>query len=62
MNQTKIRPVPALILPGSTDPRPTHGEHFVALSGQERIVFDEDTPPVEEEAPRHQRKDADDAD
>lgn len=38
------------------------GKRFVALSGQERIVFDQDLASVEEEAPRHRRKGADNAD
>lgn len=38
------------------------GKRFVALSGQERIVFDQDLALVEEEAPRHRRKGADNAD
>lgn len=32
------------------------GKRFVALSGQERIVFDADAALVEEEAPKHRRK------
>jgi FdhD protein len=38
------------------------GKRFVVLSGQERIVFDQDLASVEEEAPRHRRKGADNAD
>jgi FdhD protein len=38
------------------------GKRFVALSGQERIVFDQDIASVEEEAPRHRRKGAENAD
>ena len=38
------------------------GKRFVALSGQERIVFDQDLAAVEEEAPRHRRKGAENAD
>lgn len=38
------------------------GKRFVALSGQKRIVFDQDLASVEEEAPRHRRKGADNAD
>ena len=38
------------------------GKRFVALSGQERIVFDQDLASVEEEAPRHRRKGAENAD
>jgi FdhD protein len=38
------------------------GKRFVALSGQERIVFDQDLASIEEEAPRHRRKGADNAD
>lgn len=37
------------------------GKRFVALSGQERIVFDQDLASVDEEAPRHSRKGADNA-
>lgn len=36
------------------------GKRFVALSGEERIVFDQDLASVEEEAPRHRRKGAED--
>ncbi|WP_019172746.1 formate dehydrogenase accessory sulfurtransferase FdhD [Pseudaminobacter salicylatoxidans] len=36
------------------------GKRFVALSGEERIVFDQDPASVEEEAARHRRKGADD--
>jgi FdhD protein len=32
------------------------GRRFVALSGTERIVFDDDPRSIEEEAPRHRRK------
>ena len=32
------------------------GKRFTALSGEERIVFDQDVASVEEEAPRHRRK------
>ena len=32
------------------------GKRFTALSGQERIVFDQDIASVDEEAPRHRRK------
>jgi FdhD protein len=38
------------------------GKRFVALSGQERSVFDQELASVEEEAPRHRRKGADNAD
>ena len=38
------------------------GKRFVALSGQERIVFDQDLASIDEEAPRHRRKGADNAD
>jgi len=34
------------------------GKRFTALSGQERIVFDQDLASVDEEAPRHRRKGA----
>jgi FdhD protein len=34
------------------------GKRFTALSGQERIVFDQDAASVDEEAPRHRRKGA----
>jgi len=34
------------------------GKRFIALSGQERIVFDQDLASVNEEAPRHRRKGA----
>lgn len=34
------------------------GKRFTALSGQERIVFDQDIASVDEEAPRHRRKGA----
>ena len=34
------------------------GKRFTALSGEERIVFDQDMTAVEEEAPRHRRKGA----
>ena len=34
------------------------GKRFTALSGQERIVFDQDAALVDEEAPRHRRKGA----
>ncbi len=34
------------------------GKRFVALSGDQRIVFDADLKTVDEEAPRHQRKGA----
>jgi len=34
------------------------GKRFIALSGQERIVFDQDLALVDEEAPRHRRKGA----
>lgn len=34
------------------------GKRFIALSGQERIIFDQDLGSVDEEAPRHQRKGA----
>ncbi len=36
------------------------GKRFVALSGQDRIIFDEDLARVDEEAPRNRRKGADD--
>lgn len=36
------------------------GKRFVALSGEERIVFDQDPASIEEEAPRHRRKGAED--
>ena len=32
------------------------GKRFMALSGQERIVFDADMAQVEDEAPKHRRK------
>src|SRR5207237_1996984 len=32
------------------------GKRFIALSGQERIVFDQDPRTVEEESARHRRK------
>ena len=32
------------------------GKRFIALSGQERIVFDQNLEYVEEEAARHKRK------
>ena len=35
------------------------GKRFVALSGEDRIVFDQDLAHVEEEAARHRRKGAD---
>ena len=35
------------------------GKRFVALSGEDRIVFDQDLADVEEEAARHRRKGAD---
>jgi FdhD protein len=34
------------------------GKRFTVLSGQERIVFDQDLASVDEEAPRHRRKGA----
>ncbi len=34
------------------------GKRFTALSGQERIIFDQDAASVDEEAPRHRRKGA----
>ena len=34
----------------------TRGKRFIALSGQERIVFDQDLDYVEEESARHKRK------
>jgi FdhD protein len=37
----------------------TRGKRFIALSGQERIVYDQDLAYVEEEAARHKRKGAD---
>jgi FdhD protein len=36
------------------------GKRFVALSGEDRIVFDQDLAYVEEESARHRRKGADD--
>jgi FdhD protein len=36
------------------------GKRFVALSGEDRIVFDQDLSYVEEESARHRRKGADD--
>ena len=36
------------------------GKRFVALAGEERIVFDQDLSYVEEESARHRRKGADD--
>ena len=36
------------------------GKRFVALSGEERIVFDQDLSYVEEESAKHRRKGADD--
>jgi FdhD protein len=38
------------------------GKRFAVLSGQARIVFDQDLASVDEEAPRHRRKGADNAD
>nr|MBA3447726.1 formate dehydrogenase accessory sulfurtransferase FdhD [Pseudaminobacter sp.] len=35
------------------------GKRFAALSGEERIVFDQDLASVEEEPSRHRRKGAD---
>ncbi|MEM8689607.1 MAG: sulfurtransferase FdhD, partial [Pseudomonadota bacterium] len=32
------------------------GKRFMALSGQERIVFDADADAVGDEAPKHRRK------
>src|SRR6184192_812347 len=37
----------------------TRGKRFIALSGQERIVFDQNLAFVEEESARHKRKGAD---
>jgi FdhD protein len=37
----------------------TRGKRFIALSGQERIVYDQDLAYVEEESARHKRKGAD---
>jgi FdhD protein len=34
----------------------TRGKRFIALSGQERIVFDQNLDYVEEESARHKRK------
>jgi FdhD protein len=34
----------------------TRGKRFVALAGEERIVFDQDLDYVEEESAKHQRK------
>jgi FdhD protein len=36
------------------------GKRFVALSGEERIVFDQDLAYVEEESAKHRRKGAGD--
>jgi FdhD protein len=38
------------------------GKRFTALSGEQRIVFDEDIAAVEEEPARHKRKGAGDDD
>ncbi|WP_265518329.1 formate dehydrogenase accessory sulfurtransferase FdhD [Nitratireductor luteus] len=38
------------------------GKRFTVLSGQERLVYDQDLAAVEEESPRHQRKAAGNAD
>jgi FdhD protein len=38
----------------------TRGKRFVALSGEDRIVFDQDLAYVEEESAKHRRKGADD--
>ena len=38
----------------------TKGKRFIALSGQERIVFDQNLAFVAEESPRHRRKGSDD--
>src|SRR5207253_1420198 len=37
----------------------TRGKRFIALSGQERIVYDQNLAFVEEESARHKRKGAD---
>jgi FdhD protein len=34
----------------------TRGKRFIALSGEERIVYDQNLDYVEEEAARHKRK------
>ena len=34
----------------------TRGKRFIALSGQERLVFDQNLDYVEEESARHKRK------
>jgi FdhD protein len=34
----------------------TRGKRFIALSGEERIVYDQDLDYVEEESARHKRK------
>jgi FdhD protein len=36
----------------------TRGKRFIALSGEERIVYDQNLAYVEEESSRHQRKGA----
>jgi FdhD protein len=38
------------------------GKRFAVLSGEDRIVFDQDVAAVDEEAPRHRRKGAENAD
>ncbi len=37
----------------------TRGKRFIALSGEERIVYDQNLDYVEEESARHRRKSAD---
>ena len=37
----------------------TRGKRFIALSGEARIVYDQDLAYVEEESARHKRKGAD---
>ncbi|CLA82237.1 Uncharacterised protein [Mycobacterium tuberculosis] len=38
----------------------TKGKRFIALSGQERIVFDQSLEFIAEESARHRRKGSDD--
>ena len=62
--QAVIVPSPwadTMIGPVVTDSREvTPGSLFVALAGEDRIVFDQDLSYVEEESARHRRKGADD--
>jgi FdhD protein len=37
----------------------TRGKRFIALSGQERIIYDQNLAFVEEESARHKRKGSD---